>query len=251
MKMLQWLRFFEGEGRRHGKRVFSVADLAKGAGVTRHRVNAELGRLVKRGLIARYAHGRYGRTGGVSVEELVRAIDRGAYITGLYALFRRGMVAEAPREVTCFSNRQHRPGANRVSPAGRLRFVWVPGRMYRRPKDEAMAPAVQALCELAWLTLREGGEVRRLVPFEKLQRVGHAAYGRTVRRYSGRVRKAVDGMVSWEKPDWLPMMCAAMRKALRGRTGTSHRPPGFARASASAGPTADGTAGRPPKVQSY
>ncbi len=215
MKMLQWLRLFEEAG----QRLLSVAELAKGAGETPHRTNAELGRLVKRGLIARYARGHYGRSGGVSLEELATAIDPGAYITGLYALFRRGMVAEAPKEATCFTKRRQRVRTNRVTPAGRLRFVRVPAQIYCRPKGEALAPAAQALCELAWLTVREGGEVRPLVPFEELRRVGPATYGRTVRRYSARVRKAVDGMVAWEQPDWLPMMCAAVGKALRRRTG--------------------------------
>ena len=60
MKILQWQRFFAEQKAAHGKVVFSVAELANAARTTPHAVNTEIGRLLHRGVIARYAQGRYG-----------------------------------------------------------------------------------------------------------------------------------------------------------------------------------------------
>src|SRR5436853_5261300 len=107
MKTLSWQDFFAKQRALHGKVVFSVAELANAAQTTLHSVNTELGRLVRRGLITRYAHGRYGPTQGVAAEDILAAVDPGAYITGCYALFRRHLVTQVPNEVTCFTNHRH------------------------------------------------------------------------------------------------------------------------------------------------
>ena len=60
MKTLDWLSFFAEQRKLHGKEIFSVAELANAARTSLHALNTELGRLLRRGLIARYAHGRYG-----------------------------------------------------------------------------------------------------------------------------------------------------------------------------------------------
>ena len=78
MKALDWQKFFAEQRGTHGKVVFSVAELANAAQTTLHVLNTELGRLVRRGLIARYAHGQYGPVQGVGPEDLVPQIDPGA-----------------------------------------------------------------------------------------------------------------------------------------------------------------------------
>ena len=122
MKTLDWLSFFADQRELHGKVIFSVAELANAARTSLHAVNTELGRLLRRGLIARYAHGRYGPVEGVAPEDLLPVLDPGAYITGFYALFRHHLVTQAPTEVTCFTNRRHNRRPDRISPAGKLRF---------------------------------------------------------------------------------------------------------------------------------
>ena len=81
MKTLEWQNFFAEQRALHGKVVFSVAELANAAQTTLHAVNTELGRLVRRGIIHRYAHGRYGPGQGVEPEAILAAVDPGAYIT--------------------------------------------------------------------------------------------------------------------------------------------------------------------------
>ena len=66
MKTLEWQNFFADQRAQHAKVVFSVAELANAAQTSLHAVNTELGRLVGRGIIHRYAHGRYGPTQGVA-----------------------------------------------------------------------------------------------------------------------------------------------------------------------------------------
>ena len=95
MKALDWQHFFAQQRAAHGKVVFSVAELANAAQTTLHALNTELGRLLRRGLIARYAHGQYGPVQGVPPEDLVPQIDPGAYITGFFVLFRHHLVTQS------------------------------------------------------------------------------------------------------------------------------------------------------------
>ena len=60
MKAIEWVRFFTGQRERHGKSVFTVAELANVASASPAVMNVELGRLVKRGVIRRWVPGRYG-----------------------------------------------------------------------------------------------------------------------------------------------------------------------------------------------
>jgi len=60
--------------------------------LTLHAVNTELGRLVHRGLVTRYAHGRYGPAQDAAPEDVLPQVDPGAYITGFHALHRHQLV---------------------------------------------------------------------------------------------------------------------------------------------------------------
>jgi hypothetical protein len=197
MKTLEWQRFFAHQRSQHGKVVFSVAELANAAGTTLHALNTELGRLVGRGVIVRYAHGRYGPPEGVQPEDILPTVDSGAYITGFYALFRHHLVTQAPAEVTCFTHRRHNRRADRVTPAGRLRFICVPAGVYAKPGEGALAPAEQALCDFVWLNLREGVDPRCLVTFRNLDTLKRRQLARALRRYpdaARKVAKAVAGL---------------------------------------------------------
>jgi len=104
----------------------------------------------------------------VAPEDVVPEVDSGAYIKGFYALFRRHVVTQVPTEVTCFTGRRHNRRADRVTPAGKLRFICVPASIYAKPADQVLAPAEQALCDFVWLSLRDGIEPRSLVTFRNL-----------------------------------------------------------------------------------
>ncbi|MEI6786082.1 MAG: hypothetical protein WCQ21_34790, partial [Verrucomicrobiota bacterium] len=71
MKTLAWQNFFANQSAQHGKVVFSVAELANAAQTSLHALNTELGRLVGRGIIYRYAQGHYGPTQGVEPEDVL------------------------------------------------------------------------------------------------------------------------------------------------------------------------------------
>ena len=168
MKTLEWQSFLAEQSAKHGKLVFSVAELANAAQTTLHAVNTELGRLMKRGIIRRYAHGRYGLARGVDPEHIVSAVDPAAYVTGFYALYWHHLVTQVPTEVTCFTNRRHNRKADRITPAGNLRFVRVPARVFAKPTASVVASGEQALCDFAWLNLRDGIDPRSLVTFQNL-----------------------------------------------------------------------------------
>ncbi len=191
MKSREWQNFFEEQRELHGKVIFSTAELANAARTTLHIVNTELGRLVKRGLAERYAQGLYGPSRGVTPESIVPTIDPGAYITGLYALFRHHLVTQAPAEVTCFTDRRHNRRAGRATPAGTLRFMRVPRGIYSRPALGTLAPPEQALCDFVWLSLRDGVEPKSLVTFRNLRSVSEQRLVKGLKRYPEQVRSVI------------------------------------------------------------
>ena len=168
-----------------------MAELANAAQTSLHAVNTELRRLVGRGIIHRYAHGRYGPTEGVGPEDILSAVDPGAYITGFYALFRRHLVTQMPTEVTCFTHRRHNRKSDRLTPAGKLRFLCVPPSVYARPEHQVIAPAEQALCDFAWLSLRDGIDPQSLVTFQHLDTLSRRRLNKALLRYRETVRSAV------------------------------------------------------------
>jgi hypothetical protein len=154
-------------------------------------VNTELGRLVRRGLIRRYAHGRYSPSQGVDPEAVVAAVDPGAYITGFYALFRCHLVTQVPMEVTGFTHRRHHRKSDRITPAGKLRFLCVPACVYAKPENQVITPAEQARCDFAWLNLRDGIDPQSLVTFQNLNTLRRRRLNKTRRRYPEKVRSTV------------------------------------------------------------
>jgi hypothetical protein len=191
MKALDWQNFFAEQRASHGKVVFSVAELANAAQTTLHALNTELGRLVRRGLIARYAHGQYGQVQGVPPEDLVLQIDPGAYITGFSALFRHHLVTQVPTEVTCFTDRRHNRKTDRLTPAGKLRFIRVPSAIYAKPPQRIVVSGELSLCDFAWLNLRDGIEPQSLVTFRNLDSLNHRRLKQILRRYPRKVQDAV------------------------------------------------------------
>jgi hypothetical protein len=179
--------------------VFSVAELANAAQTTLHVVNTELGRLVRRGLIARYAHGKCMAQRREWLRGYRGGSRPGAYITGFYALFRQHLVTQVPTEVTCFTNRRHNRRTDRITPAGRLRFICVRPGIYAKPVDQVLAPPEQALCDFVWLNLKDGVEPQSLVTFRNLNALSRRRLTKTLRRYPEQVRNTV-GWISGVAP---------------------------------------------------
>lgn len=197
MKALDWQQFFLEQQRLHQKTLFSVAELANVAQTDLHGLNTELGRLMSRGILCRYAQGFYGMPDAVRTEELVAAIDLGAYITGLFALFRHNLVTQVPTDVTCFTNRRHNRSGERLTPAGCLRFVVVSSGIYFKPRSGVLAPAEQSLCDFVWLNVRDGINPRSLVTFRNLARLDRQRLARVTERYPGDVAQAVSKLLSF------------------------------------------------------
>ena len=185
MKTVAWLQFLTRQQRQYGKGIFTCTELANVANASPAVMNVELGRLVRQGVIQRYAPGRYGLPEGVAVEELVASIDPDAYITGAYALFHHGYITQVPREIDCFTRRRHNRSRRRATPFGTLVFICASQRVYSRPLGAVAEPA-QAICDLVCSLRRRGLAPRSLYTFRKLDALEIAAdlltrYPRTVR----------------------------------------------------------------------
>jgi hypothetical protein len=122
----------------------------------------------------------------------VSQIDPGAYITGFSALFRHQLVMQAPTEVTCFTARRHNRKTDRLTPAGKLRFVRVPSAIYAKPGQRVLVSGEQALCDFAWLNLRDGIELQSLVTFRNLDSLSRRRLKQILRRYPLKVQDAVE-----------------------------------------------------------
>ena len=202
MRALQWHEYLEQAGRRDRKTVFTVTELANIAGVAPHSLNVQLGRLVGRGVIVRYASGKYGLPGRVRPEDLVGALDWGAYITGLHALYHHNLVMQCPTTITCFTNRRHNRSRIRKTPIGTFSFVRVSGRIYRRPADGNIAAAEQALFDWLYLCSRKNVAPESLVTFSGLSGLSEevlgdlqARYPKTVAREAGRILARRVGLI--------------------------------------------------------
>ena len=191
MKTLEWMRFLESQYRQHGKSLFRVAELANVAGRDAHALNVELGRLVQKGVIVRYATGVYGLPDRATPEQLVTVLDDGAYITGAFALHRHNLVTQAPTEITCFTNRRHSQSRVRVTPFGRLVFIRVVPKIYCMPSKGALAPPEQAICDFVHLTLRQGLDPASIVTFREVARVAPRLLTIMSKRYSPMARRKV------------------------------------------------------------
>ena len=195
MKTLAWQQFFTEQREQHGKVIFSVAELANVSQTSRHAVNTEIGRLVQRGLITRYAHGRYGLPKGVETETIVASIDSSAYITGLYALFLNQVVTQVPTEIACFTNRRHNRQKSYAAPAGKVQFVSVPSCIYNKPSGATFASAEQAFCDFCWLALRKGIDPQSLATFKNLQNLNFGNLRLCIKNYPEEVRQVVTRII--------------------------------------------------------
>ena len=189
MKTRDWQKLLAAHAR-EGKTLFTPTELANLSGVPRRLLNVELSRLVKYGVLTRFAQGLYGLPGQtVPPERLLGNLDPHAYVTGHYALLRHGVVTQAPSAVTGFTSRRHFRRLI-VTPAGQLEFVTVRPPVYRRD-DRGMAGPEQALCDWVYLSRRRGHDPVGLLTFRRLSGFRPAVLARLLRRYPGTVAKTV------------------------------------------------------------
>jgi len=194
MKMLEWQKFLIEQKEAHGKVLFSVAELANAANTNLHSLNTQLGRLIKRGIMARYAKGFYGTTKGAQPEQLIPLIDRTAYITGFSTLFHHHLVTQVPFQVTCFSNRRHNRKLQGSLGPWRLKFITVTHPIYSMPKESVFASREQALCDFVWLCLRERVRPENLVTFRNLDRLNMLKLRTQLKRYPEKVREIISSL---------------------------------------------------------
>ncbi len=196
MRAIDWHQFLQRQRDEHQKVVFTTTELANVAGSDSRSLGVTLQRLVKRGVIERYAAGRYGLPGAAGPEDLVPLLDTSAYITGMYALYRHTMVTQIPTEITCFTLRRHNRSRIRRTPVGRLVFVCVAPPLYAPPQEATLVSAEQALCDFVYLCRRRGIAASDVATFRNQERLDRQALGTHLARYPQTVGHEVGRMLA-------------------------------------------------------
>jgi hypothetical protein len=197
MKARDWQRFLEEQRHRHDKLLYTVTELANVAGTTRHALNVELFRLVRSGVLVRYAHGIYGPPSAVPPEELVACLDARAYVTGAHALWQHGVITQVPGVITCFTDRHSPRGRLRDTPLGRFRFMCIRSRVYNLPPDGHMAGPEQALLDFVYIARRQGSRAASELTLQNKERLHVAELDRLEPYYPRSVVRDAAGLGLW------------------------------------------------------
>ena len=195
MRAIDWQQFLQTQRDKYRKVLFTPTELANAAGAAPRSLSVTLGRLVARGVVRRYAAGRYGLPGAVTAADLVPGLDPSAYITGFYALYRHQLVTQAPVEITCFTNRRHNLSRVRTTSLGRIVFVCVAAPVYKHPEEGIVAPAEQALCDGVYACRKRGVALADIVTFRNLDRLDLGRIEDHLARYPESIRREVDRLL--------------------------------------------------------
>ena len=192
MRAIDWQSTLQRQREEHHKVVFTTTELANLAGAQPASLSVALQRLVKKGVLVRYASARYGLPGAVAPEDLVPTLEPSAYLTGLYALYQHRMVTQAPTEIVCFSRRRHNLSRIRETPLGHIVFVCITTSIYSMPKGSALAPPEQALCDYVYLCRKKGVDAGHIVTFRNMDRLNASRLKSLLPHYPNPVRQDVD-----------------------------------------------------------
>ena len=196
MKARDWRYALEEQRRAHGKTLFTVTELAHVGHVGRNALNVELARLRRQGIVVRYAHGLHGLPGAVSAEELLPALDSRAYMTGLHALHRHGLITQVPAVITCFTSRRSPRARVRSTPAGRFELICVRSKVYAPPAGGVLAGPEQALLDFVYLCRRRGVDAAAQGTFRRLERLRAGRIRALRKRYPATVARDAEGLLS-------------------------------------------------------
>lgn len=189
MRASEWQNVLCQYRDRDGKVVFTPTELANIAGHTMPVMKNTLHRLCDQSVLQKYAHGKYGLPGAVDAETLISAAYPGAYISGLYALYRHGIVTQTPQRIHVFTNRRHNVSRIRRTELGTIVFVSVRRPVYCPPEGRVLTGPEQALCDFVYLTRRQGLSVRSLVTLRNLASMDSAVMVQHLARYPKSVAK--------------------------------------------------------------
>ncbi len=196
MKALEWQKLLQDQRERHSKVLFTLTELANADGCSADLIRVSMQRLVARGVIQRYTDGRYGLPGAVKIEDLVPSLDRAAYVTGMYALYRRHLVTQRPAEIRCFTNRRHNRSRERTTPFGRIVFVCVTSAIYEPPGESVISHPEQALFDFVYECRRQSLSPDALITFRNLNGLDNDQLTAVGRRYPKTVASEVARIIT-------------------------------------------------------
>jgi hypothetical protein len=188
MKMRDWEQKLAQLRDGYGKQFFRVSELANLATNNPEFIGGELARLLKAGVLVRYATGVYGLPGAGDIPQLAKTIDSSAYVTGADALYHHGLITQAAVGKTCFTNRRHNRSRVRRTPLGTFAFICTSPPVYSRPKESGYATPAQALHDFVFISRLRGADPEAVATFRNLGGVDKADMENVGQRYPETVR---------------------------------------------------------------
>lgn len=195
MKSIDWHRFLQEQREKYGKVVFTRTELANVSSLKPRSLHVALQRLVASGVMQHYTRGRYGPANVVAPEDLVASLDSGAYITGMYALYRHQIVTQMPTEIICFTNRRHNRSRVRRTTLGRIVFVCVTSSVYSYPKTGVIASPEQAFCDFVYLCQKRGVDPSDVVTFRNLERLDADSIQQYLQKYLSTTKRETERLL--------------------------------------------------------
>jgi hypothetical protein len=195
MKAIDWLKTFQKQRDEHGKVIYTLTELSNMAAQDTRSVKMAISRLVDRGILQRYANGRYGMKDYVKVEDLVSSIDSAAYVTGMYALYRHQLITQVPSEISCFTNHRHNKSRVRSTPLGRIVFVCVADPVYSYPQENGIASPEQALCDYVYVCRKRGVRPSDIVTFRNLHRLNSDRLQKRLKNYPDTANRQIEQLI--------------------------------------------------------
>ncbi|NCC52894.1 MAG: hypothetical protein EOM20_17010 [Spartobacteria bacterium] len=195
MNALEWQQFFQHQRDVHGKVVFTNSELANVSQCEYSSLKVTLSRLVDKHIIERYTAGRYGLPGAVGVEDVVKAIDSTAYITGIYALHLHHLITQVPQEVHCFTKRRQNRSRIRETSLGRFVFMRINSTVYAKPVKSLVVGPEQAFCDYIYICRKHGVNPAGIVTFRNLNQLDESVMDGCLPKYPKAVKKIAESIL--------------------------------------------------------
>jgi predicted transcriptional regulator of viral defense system len=167
MKITALTKIMHSLSREHGKKLFTLREMALLTGESRASVGMALLRAKREGIVASVKNVWINMMDRPSLEDLALAVKSLSYISFESALYWHGIISQSPRGALTLATIQ-RP--ERIStPLGDIAFVHIPKKLFFGFDESRLALPEKAYLDLLYMNVRKGrGDIQVVIYKEDL-----------------------------------------------------------------------------------